>query len=336
MSKYIVLLFVILVSTFFSFTKNFKVTLANTTKIDSYASPFYLAAPFGFPKIVFPSNNPLTVEVITLGHKLFYDPILSFDNPQYFGSCQNQNFKFTESALQFSKGITGEIGTRNAMPIMNLAREKKFFWDGGAATQKDQVISPFENPIEIHETLTNVLNKLNNHFEYPKLFKKAFGTDSVTTQLLTKAVAQFERTIISANSKYDKYIKGEANLTLDELKGKELYENQNKGDCFHCHSMGSTFTDFKFRNNGLDSVFKGGGRNRITLSPLDIGKFKTLLLGNIELTAPYLYDGSFTTLAQVIEHYNTGFVKSPTLKADIALAKKGRLNDIENNKLFHF
>lgn len=336
MKKYIVLLNITLIIAFFSCTKDKEATPGSTASVDTPATSFFLATPFGFPQIVIPTNNTLTVEGIALGKKLFYDPMLSLDNTQSCGSCHNQKFAFTDSTLQFSKGITGEIGTRNSMPIMNLAWEKKFFWDGGAATLEDQVIGPIENPIEMHETLPNVLRKLNNHAEYPRLFKRAFGTDSITTQLLMKAVAQFERTLISANSKYDKYIRGEANLTLDELKGKELFEDQTKGDCFHCHSMGSTFTDFKFRNNGLDSIFKDAGRSRVTLSPLDLGKFKTPTLRNIELTAPYMHDGRFTNLEQVIDHYNTNFVQSPTLEADIALAKRGRLNEVEKQQIIAF
>ncbi len=336
MKKYIILLTVTLVVLVFSCTKDDKVTPTNTNSIDTPATPFSLATPFGFPPIVIPANNPLTVEGIALGRKLFYDPMLSLNNTQACGSCHNQNYAFTDSTLRFSKGITGEFGTRNAMPIMNLAWEKKFFWDGGAATMEDQVIGPIENPLEMHETLTNVLYKLNKHAEYPKLFKRAFGTDSITSQLLMKAVAQFERTMISANSKYDKFLRGEAELTQDELKGKELYENQDKGDCTHCHTIGSTFTDFEFRNNGLDSVFTDLGRERVTKSILDRGKFKTPSLRNIELTAPYMHDGRFATLEQVLEHYNTGFVESPTLDVNISLAKKGRLNETEKQQIIAF
>jgi cytochrome c peroxidase len=278
----------------------------------------------------------MTVEGIALGRKLFYDPILSLDNSQSCASCHRQNFAFADSYTQFSKGVTGELGTRNAPSIMNLAWEKKFFWDGGSATLEDQVIGPIQNPVEMHETLTNVLGKLQKHAEYPRLFKRAFGTDSITSMLLMKAVAQFERIVISSNSKYDKYVRGEVELSFDELRGKELYEDEKKGDCFHCHVVGSTFTDFEFRNNGLDSVFKDLGRYSVTLNKADSGKFKTSTLRNIELTAPYMHDGRFKTLEQVLEHYNTGFVVTGTTDVNIALAEKGRLNELEKTQIIAF
>ena len=305
---------------------------------DTPASPFLLLTPAGFPPIKIPATNPLTVEGIALGRKLFYDPILSLDNSQSCASCHNQNFAFTDNNSKFSRGIFGDLGDRNAMPIMNLAWEKKFFWDGGVATLEDQVIAPILNPIEMHETLPNVLNKLRNHPEYPRLFKRAFGTDTITTMLLMKVVAQFERTIISANSKYDKYVRGELDLSADELAGKELFIDQAKGDCNHCHILGSTFTDFDFKNNGLDSVFKDLGRYNITLKDSDKGKFKTPTLRNIELTAPYMHDGRFTTLEQVIEHYNSNFIITPTTDVNIVLLDKlrGRLTTSEKSQIIAF
>lgn len=337
MKRFIITLSIVVFIFLISCSKKSDETIKTSNGVDTPSTPFDLKAPFGFPPIVIPGNNPMTVEGIALGKKLFYDPILSLDNTQSCGSCHNQKFAFTDSSLQFSKGITGEFGDRNGMPIMNLAWEKRFFWDGGAATMEDQVIGPITNPVEMHETLPNVLRKLNSHKDYPRLFKRAFGTDSITSQLLMKAVAQFERTVISANSKFDKYIRGEVDLTLDELKGKELYEDQTKGDCFHCHVVGSTFTDFEFRNNGLDSIFTDLGRYRITLKESDKGKFKTPSLRNIELTAPYMHDGRFKTLEEVMEHYNTEFkVTSPNLAADIALAKKGRLNTTEKMQIIAF
>lgn len=337
MKKYIILSICLITVGVFSCKKDTVVnTINNPSGIDSPATPFSLVTPIGFPPIIIPANNPMTVEGIALGRKLFYDPILSLTNTQSCGSCHNQNFAFTDSTLQFSKGVTNEFGNRNSMPIMNLAWEKKFFWDGGAATLEDQVIGPIENPLEMHEQLPNVLKKLNSHPEYPKLFKRAFGTDSITTPLLMKSISQFERTLISANSKYDQFVRGEAELSLDELKGKELYEDQTKGDCFHCHTLGSTFTDFEFRNNGLDSVFSDIGRAKVTKNDKDIGKFKTPSLRNIELTSPYMHDGRFKTLEEVLDHYNTNFVQSPTLDVNIALAKKGRLNEIEKQQIIAF
>lgn len=308
------------------------VTGTNTYK----TTPYILKKPGNFPNFAIPADNPMTVEGVALGRKLFYDPILSANNTQACGSCHNSNFAFTDSTLQFSKGITGEIGTRNAMPIMNLAWEKKFFWDGGAATLEDQVIGPITNPVEMHETLPNVLAKLNNHPEYPKLFKNAFGTDSITSKLLMKAIAQFERTLISANSKYDQFERGEVDLSIEELEGKAIFEDMNKGDCNHCHVTGSTFTDFDFKNNAIDSVFKDKGRYKITLDSADLGKFKTPSLRNIELTAPYMHDGRFKTLEEVVEHYNSNFHITATTDVNIKLAKRGRMTEAEKGKLILF
>lgn len=336
MKKNIFYLLITFVAIIFSCSKDPVITISNNV-IDTPAVLFNLNTPVGFPKINIPASNLLTVEGIALGRKLFYDPILSLDNTQSCGSCHNQKFAFTDSTLQFSKGITGEIGNRNAMPIMNLAWERAFFWDGGSATLEDQVIGPITNPIEMHETLPNVLRKLNADATYKKLFKRAFGSDSITTKQIMKAIAQFERTVISANSKYDKYVRGEVELTFDELKGMELIEDQTKGDCFHCHVLGSTFTDFDFKNNGLDSVFTDLGRYRVTLKETDKGKFKTPTLRNVELTAPYMHDGRFKTLEEVLEHYNTGFAEnSPNLDVNIALGKKGRMSETEKQQIIAF
>lgn len=336
MKKNIFYLLVTYVAIIISCSKDPVITTTNNV-IDTPAVLFNLNTPVGFPKINIPASNLLTVEGIALGRKLFYDPILSLDNTQSCASCHNQKYAFTDSTLQFSTGITGAIGTRNAPAIMNLAWERTFFWDGGAATLEDQVIGPITNPIEMHETLPNVLRKLNADATYKKLFKRAFGSDSITTKQIMKAIAQFERTVISANSKYDKYVRGEVELTFDELKGMELIEDQTKGDCFHCHVLGSTFTDFDFKNNGLDSVFTDLGRYRVTLKETDKGKFKTPTLRNIELTAPYMHDGRFKTLEEVLEHYNTGFAEnSPNLDVNIALGKKGRMSEIEKQQIIAF
>lgn len=297
--------------------------------------PFNFIIPAGMPPMFIPADNPLTVEGVALGRKLFYDPVLSANNTLSCAGCHRQNFAFADSTLQFSVGITGATGTRNAPALFNLGWEKKFFWDGGAATLEDQVIGPITNPIEMHDTLTKVIAKLQKHSLYPPMFKKAFGSDSITTKLIMKAIAQFERTLISANSKYDEYKQGKIKLDEQEWNGMQLFIGE-KGDCNHCHVLGSTFTDFEFRNNGLDSVFADEGRYRITLNPDDMGKFKTPTLRNIALTAPYMHDGRFKTLKEVINFYNSDFHLTATLDPNIALQKRGRLNPIEINDLIAF
>ena len=150
-----------------------------------------------------PADNPLTVQGVSLGKKLFYDPILSGDNSQSCGSCHNQSYGFTDNNRALSIGIDQVVGTRNSMPLFNLGYANTFFWDGGVSSLESQVVGPITNPVEMHEDLNNCVYELNNHPEYPGLFKGAFGSDSITISMVMKAIAQFERTLISGDSKYD-------------------------------------------------------------------------------------------------------------------------------------
>lgn len=290
-------------------------------------TPYTLSIPSSLPSMQIPADNPLTVEGVALGRKLFYDPILSANGKQACASCHRQSYAFTDSTLAFSVGVDNLEGVRNAMPLFNLGFQKKFFWDGGAADLESQVIGPIQNPLEMHETLPNVLQKLQNNSEYPNLFYKAFGTDQITIPMLMKAIAQFERTLISGNSKYDKYKRGEVTLTPQEMNGLALYQNDKKGDCIHCHTLGSTFSDFEFRNTGLDSIYTDPGRYKITLKAADSGKFKTPSLRNIAVTAPYMHDGRFKTLQECLDHYNTGFHYASNLDGSLQIAVKGRMSN---------
>lgn len=305
------------------------------TVTETGPTPYQLHIPEGLPAMNIPASNPLTVEGIALGRKLFYDPILSGDNTQSCGSCHMAEHSFVDGT-QFSVGVTGAIGTRNVMPLVNLGYQPGFFWDGGAADLESQVIGPIQNPVEMHETLENCLQELRNHSEYPELFEKAFGENSVTIPNLMKAVAQFERTMISGNSRYDKYLRGQATLTSDELRGLDLFSDFDKGDCTHCHVLGSTFSDFVYRNTGLDSISEDLGRMAITQNEFDKGKFKTPSLRNIALTGPYMHDGRFETLLECVQHYNTGFHYAPNLDFNLQLATKGRMTDEEMGYIVAF
>ncbi len=299
------------------------------------ATPYTLVIPQGLPPMNIPSNNPLTVEGVALGKRLFYDPILSANNTQSCASCHLQETGFSESS-QFSTGIDGIQGERNAMPLINLGWQTKFFWDGGANGLESQVIGPITNPIEMHETMENVVAKLNAHAEYPELFKAAFGSAEASSQNIMRAIAQFERTLISGNSKYDQYMRGETFLSSQELNGLSLFTDMEKGDCSHCHSLGSTFSDFEFRNTGLDSIPLDEGRYLITLNQGDRGKFKTPSLRNVELTAPFMHDGRFQTLLECVQHYNTGFRYSANLDPNLSFAVKGRMTQQEMEDLVAF
>ena len=265
---------------------------------------------------VIPSNNPQTVEGIALGRRLFFDPILSSDSSQSCSTCHMPFDAFSDNN-QFSTGVTGALGTRNSMPIFNLAWNwnEKFFWDGRAISLEDQALGPVVNPIEMNNTWPNAVASLQNHPTYPSLFQAAFGTSTIDSTLVAKALAQFERTLISGNAKFDKYLRGETALTASELNGFNLFMDENGGDCFHCHGSAANplWTDNDFHNNGLDAAFTDNGLGDITGNPNDNGKFKTPSLRNLFFSAPYMHDGRFATIDEVINFYSEGLKNSPTI-----------------------
>ncbi|NMH86936.1 cytochrome-c peroxidase [Flavivirga algicola] len=265
---------------------------------------------------VIPTDNPQTVEGIALGEKLFFDPILSVNNTQACVDCHAPGNAFTDTN-QFSDGVDGFFGSRNAMPLFNLAwnYDEKFFWDGRVFSLEHQAFQPVTDPLEMHNTWTQVEQKLQQHSEYPNLFEQAFGTSTIDSVLVTKAIAQFERTLISSNSKFDKHLLGEATLTPEELNGFNIFMDETKGDCFHCHGSDKNplWTDNIFHNNGLDATITDLGLGEVTGDPADNGKFKTPSLRNLAFTAPYMHDGRFTTLDEVINHYSEGLQNSLTI-----------------------
>lgn len=260
-----------------------------------------------------PADNPLTVEGIALGKKLFFEKRLSVDNTISCASCHAPNHAFSDQ-VALSLGVDAKLGSRNAMPLFNLAWADvllggvhKYFWDGRKATLEDQVLGPIADPNEMANTYAKVVADLRAMPEYTPLFRRAFGTDSITITRVIQAIAQFERILISSNSKFDKYKRGEVTLSDSELRGLTIF-NTEKGDCFHCHGSENNplFTDFKFRNNGLDSIPTDLGLGALTANPADYGLFKTPSLRNLSFTAPYMHDGRFQTLEEVIEFYNSG------------------------------
>ena len=296
------------------------------------------------PQMSIPDDNPMTVKGVELGRKLFYDPILSADNTQACADCHAPQSGFTDS-LQFSVGIDGIAGNRNSMPIVNLGWAKELFWDGRASSLEDQAFGPVVNPIEMHNTWPNAVLALQSHPEYPALFGEAFNTGTIDSVLVSKALAQFERTLISGDSPFDRYLRGEPTgytfqEELEMLAGFNLFNSEEKGDCFHCHGdpTNPLWTDNLFHNNGLDAVFDDLGLGAITGNPNDNGKFRTPTLRNLLFTAPYMHDGRFKTLSQVIDHYSIGLVDSPTIdplmkKADIGGVQ---LTPVEKQQLLRF
>ena len=274
-------------------------------------TPYTIVTPVGFPNMIIPDNNPMTVEGIALGKKLFHDPILSADNTLACVDCHQQSSSFSDPN-QFSTGIDGIQGSRNASTLTNIGWSNSFNWDGSSLTLEEQAFEPVINPIEMHDTWENVEMKLNANDQYPDLFKKAFNIHYIDSIHVVMAIAQFERTLISVNSRYDKYLRQEEQLTPSELNGSDIF-NTEKGDCFHCHGT-EMFMDNLFHNNGLDmEPFIDPGLAQSTGDPSDNGKFKTPTLRNIEFSAPYMHDGRFSTLEEVIEHYNSGGNYSSTV-----------------------
>lgn len=278
-------------------------------------TPYELDLPLGLPEMVIPQDNPLTEEGVALGRKLFYEKKLSGNNTMSCGTCHNQALGFTDNGNAVSTGIDGIAGNRNSMQLINLGYGFSFFWDGRAKTLEDQALGPVPNPIEMHQSWPNAMDKLQADDEYPELFFKAFGTDQIDSNLVAKAIAQFERTLVSGGTEVDKFFNNQSyNLSTSAKRGLiEVYQTEF-GDCFHCHpGSNGLFTDNLFRNNGLDSVFLDSGLAAVTKDPNDMGKFKVPTLRNIALTAPYMHDGRFETLEEVIEHYNQGGHASATV-----------------------
>jgi cytochrome c peroxidase len=297
-----------------------------------FTTPLYLEMPDSWPKPVYDfSKNPLTEEGFQLGRNLFYDPILSRDKTISCESCHSQQTGFTHVDHDVSHGIDGQKGTRNSIALVNLAWSKNFMWDGGVNNLEVQPINPITNPLEMGETLENVIAKLQQSPKYKTLFAKAFGDEEVTSQRILKALAQFTVMLTSSNSKYDKVMRHEAAFTEQEQKGYQLFQ----ANCASCHKE-PLFCDTQFKNNGLkpDENFKDGGRIKITKNRKDSLRFKVPTLRNIELTAPYMHDGRIKNLAMVLFHYTNDIYVSPTLSRQ--LNKKIVLNEEEKGNLLLF
>ncbi len=303
-------------------------------KADFNPTPYQLEIPSHFPDMIIPSDNPMTKEGVELGRYLFYEKQLSGDNSMSCATCHMPQHSFSDPN-QYSVGIDGVFGNRQSMALINLGWENFFFWDGRESTLENQIIQPVINPIEMHQSWTNTVKKLNADMTYRNRFFKAFGEEGVDSLKATKAIAQFIRTMISSESKYDVMYKFENNLPLtaseqtvlatidvDEWAGYDLFKSLNGADCFHCHN-GPLMRVKKFSNNGLDATFSDLGRGAITQNPEDYGKFKVTTLRNIALTAPYMHDGRFATLDEVIEHYSSGIHMSPTIDPLIEFANQG-------------
>ena len=282
---------------------------------------YNLTVPANFPPLPAPPpDNPLTVEGVALGRQLFYDKNLSVNGTVACASCHRQELAFTDGRAR-ALGVNGATTPRSAMPLANLRWEPRLTWDGAAGTLETQARTPIENPLEMHQPLATGVARLQATATYPALFRKAFGSSSITDSNTLKALAHFERTLISGSSRYDQFLSGNRTaLTSYEQQGLVLFVTHpdgpagiRGGNCQDCHA-GPLQTDHAFRNNGLDATLTDLGLGLQTGRPTDNGKFRVPSLRNIALTAPYMHDGRFPNLDSVLSHYNEHIaVASPNL-----------------------
>lgn len=297
----------------------FAVALSNCKKDDApdnsepyVTTPYDLVIPNGFPDLYISDDNPLTVEGVQLGRMLYYDSLLDITSSRACGGCHFQWHSFTNPAV-------------NSLAHINLGWNGVWLWNGKIEGTLEDIML-----FEVEEFFKTDFSKFNSHSTYPELFKKAFNVDVITSKEASYALAQFERTMISSKSKWDRYVRGEATLSQAEAKGYEIFYTE-KGDCFHCHST-MLFTDNKFHNNGLDSIPQLG-REEITSDPNDVGKFKSPTLRNIMLTAPYMNDGRFATIEEVIDFYSEGVVWSPTIDPLMKNVHQGGVHLLQEDKV---
>jgi cytochrome c peroxidase len=289
--------------------------------------PFQTSATFPIPDL--PRDNPLLVERVELGRKLFFDRRVSINDAQSCAGCHLPEKAFTDGR-RTARGAEGESGPRKTMPLFNLAWKKEFFWDGRANSLREQALQPVKNPVEMHQSLTNLVVKLGRaDANYPALFAAAFGSPEITAEKISLALENYVLTLTSFDAKFDRVLRGGEKFTAEEQRGFELFSTeydprrgQYGADCFHCHG-GMLFQSQGFANNGLDETFLDTGRGKITGKASDLGKFTVPSLRNVALTAPYMHDGRFQSLEEVVEHYATGVKRSPTLDPNLAKHSDG-------------
>lgn len=284
-------------------------------------APYELKYPANFgSRFVIPADNPTTQEGVYLGRMLFYEKKLSANNKLSCESCHEQRLAFTDGR-PVSLGVDGSFTSRSSMSLANLLWVRNLFWDGRSQSLEAQAAFPLADPHEMGQALAETVRKLQKTAPYPALFQNAFGETGITEQNILKALAQFERTLISADSPYDRYLAGRYQPTAAELRGMQLFDSgpDPKRDirgagCGHCHGGPKTFKEL-FHNNGLDSAFTDSGREKVTGQSMDKGRFRVPTLRNILLTAPYMHDGRFKTIEAVLDHYSDHIHQSETLSS---------------------
>ncbi len=297
-----------------------------------------LVIPAGFPRPNLPPDLNIHRDRVELGRLLFHETSLSKSNSLACASCHLADHGLAD-ARRVSPGEQGRLGRRNAMPLFNLAWKSSFFWDGRAASLREQVLDPIQDHQELDEDPVRVVEKLSTLPAYPERFANAFGSAGISVDRLAIALETFLLTLVSHDSKFDRARRGETKLTDLEQRGFDLFMTEREprlgqfgGDCFHCHG-GALFTDHQFRNNGLALSSSDPGRGAITQAALDLGTFSTPSLRNIALTAPYMHDGRFTTLEEVLDHYSEGVQRTRTLDPNLAKHPDGGLGLSPDDKV---
>lgn len=289
-------------------------------------------------------DNPVTKEGVDLGRYLFYDSTLSSDYSVSCATCHQQSFAFADQK-QFSIGVNGVATSRNSMPLFNLAWNEAFFWDGKAKSLEEQVFFPVRDHNEMNLDWVELEKRLRKSRFYRKKFKAAFGSPKIDSVLIAKAIAQFERSLISSNSKYDQALRREVVLSKNEYDGFVLMNDQSMANCLHCHptDANALATTGKFSNNGLQKAklpaeFADKGRFIQTQQEKDLGLFKIPSLRNVAVTAPYMHDGRFRTLEEVLDFYSEGVNMSYNIDSKMTTAHVGgvHLTDEEKRKIICF
>jgi cytochrome c peroxidase len=312
---------------------------ADPTPIRDFSVPFV----YGHFRV--PEDNPLTEEGVQLGRMLFYDPRLSGDNTVSCSTCHMQHLAFTDGKER-AVGVSGKPLPFNSMALVNLLwGPQHFFWNGRADSLEQQALMPIQNPDEMNQDIDELIAELSSDDDYPALFGQAYGR--VSPENIAKAIASFERTLVSADSRYDRFLRGEIKLSSNEEMGRKLFMahpdvkvSLRGGNCIDCHSqfLTSGFKTFYdgFSNNGLDGeVRMQPGLQEVTGERSDRGKFKVPTLRNIAMTAPYMHDGRFATLEQVLDHYNEGIHISSTLSPLILEADNRPAHDVPTEASLH-
>jgi cytochrome c peroxidase len=304
--------------------------------------------PFSFPKLPHfpapypaPAFNPTTQAGAELGRHLFYDPVLSADSMFSCASCHKQEQAFSGSPESFSKGVTGNQQKRNTPALFNLAWAPTFFWDGRVGSLEEQALFPVRGHIELNLSWTEAGRRVARRPFYQNKFATVFPGQHIDSTTITRALAQFERTLLSVNSRYDQAIHHRTRLTLEELEGFELINDMTKGNCNHCHTSDADGrgTTYEYANNGLDRPgHLDSGRASVTRRGEDLGKFRIPSLRNLSYTAPYMHDGRFSTLEQVVDFYADSVHAGPTTdnRLEAGQAGRPRLTSLERKKIVAF